>query len=812
MINTWPRTLSVAVALATLASPALAQNLSFDLPAGPLASTLNAIAGQSGQIISLEPALVQGKQAPSVSGQMSAEQAMQRALAGSGLQLRVTAQGNFSVEPVVGDGSAALQLGATSIVERSDSTTTEGSGSYAARAVTIGKGTHSLKEIPQSVTVVTRKQLDDQDITDLKDAANKTTGLVGVQGVGKGMILTSRGFQIDDWQYDGVPIPRNTYALGNWATQDLIFFDRMEVLRGASGLLQGTGSPGGAINLVRKRGQSTPTVTITGKAGSWDHYGLQVDAGGPLNQSGTVRGRIVADEDRSHSFIDHEWSKTHSLYGALDIDLRDDTTLGLAVSHSDGESRPMIRGLPRYADGSPVDVSRSTYTGSRWNRSEIEVTTVQADLEHRFNDDWTLKVGALHMSEDNQARNQRVQSAGDGLEADGSGVQYADFVTDFDATKKGLDMNLSGHFEALSMEHEIILGGNYSQQRSDDRFARTFTDSTDSIFGLNNNRPDISYDSLINTRGGRGTPSKYNISQKGLYGSWRIKPVESLTLVLGSRVSWYDYSYKSATQLAFSSVATPNPESTANESGEVTPYAGIVYDLSREWAVYASYTDVFQPQTSRDSSGTVLKPVIGSNYEVGLKGELLDGRVNTSLAAFRYDQENRSVNDLASGFACDGWYCSTAAGKVRSQGIEAEISGEVLTGLQLFAGYTWNTTKYLKDPSNEGKVFSTWTPQHMLRVWGDYQFSGDWNRVSTGLGFTTQSHTLGYEHTFEVPGYTVWSARVGYQLTPEIGLALNANNLFDKRYYTAGYNQLDGNNNFGDPRNVMFSVKYTPAF
>ncbi|MGE8405757.1 MAG: TonB-dependent siderophore receptor [Pseudomonas sp.] len=812
MINTWPRTLSVAVALATLASPALAQNLSFDLPAGPLASTLNAIAGQSGQIISLEPALVQGKQAPSVSGQMSAEQAMQRALAGSGLQLRVTAQGNFSVEPLVGDGSAALQLGATSIVERSDSTTTEGSGSYAARAVTIGKGTHSLKEIPQSVTVVTRKQLDDQDITDLKDAANKTTGLVGVQGVGKGMILTSRGFQIDDWQYDGVPIPRNTYALGNWATQDLIFFDRMEVLRGASGLLQGTGSPGGAINLVRKRGQSTPTVTITGKAGSWDHYGLQVDAGGPLNQSGTVRGRIVADEDRSHSFIDHEWSKTHSLYGALDIDLRDDTTLGLAVSHSDGESRPMIRGLPRYADGSPVDVSRSTYTGSRWNRSEIEVTTVQADLEHRFNDDWTLKVGALHMSEDNQARNQRVQSAGDGLEADGSGVQYADFVTDFDATKTGLDMNLSGHFEALSMEHEIILGGNYSQQRSDDRFARTFTDSTDSIFGLNNNRPDISYDSLINTRGGRGTPSKYNISQKGLYGSWRIKPVESLTLVLGSRVSWYDYSYKSATKLAFSSVATPNPESTANESGEVTPYAGIVYDLSREWAVYASYTDVFQPQTSRDSSGTVLKPVIGSNYEVGLKGELLDGRVNTSLAAFRYDQENRSVNDLASGFACDGWYCSTAAGKVRSQGIEAEISGEVLTGLQLFAGYTWNTTKYLKDPSNEGKVFSTWTPQHMLRVWGDYQFSGDWNRVSTGLGFTTQSHTLGYEHTFEVPGYTVWSARVGYQLTPEIGLALNANNLFDKRYYTAGYNQLDGNNNFGDPRNVMFSVKYTPAF
>ena len=812
MLNTWPRTLPVAVALATLASSALAQDLSFNLPAGPLASTLNAIAGQSGQIISLEPALVQGKRAPAIIGQMPAEQALQKALSGSGLQLRVTGQGNFSVEPAT-DSNAALQLGATNIVERSYGATTEGSGSYAAKAVTIGKGTHTLKEIPQSVTVMTRKQMDDQGLTDLKDAANKTTGLVGVQGVGKGMILTSRGFQIDDWQYDGVPITRNSYALGNWATQDLIFFDRLEILRGASGLLQGTGSPGGAINLVRKRGQNAPTVTITGKAGSWDHYGLQLDAGGPLNSTGTVRGRFVADEDQSQSFVDYEWSKTHSLYGALDFDLSDDTTWGVAVSNSDGESRPMIRGLPRYSDGKPLNVPRSTYGGARWNHLDIDVTTLYTDLEHRFNDDWAFKVGAVRMSETNKGKSQRLQTSGDGIKPDGSGIQYADFVTDFDATKLGLDMNVTGHFEALSMEHEVMLGGNYAKYTSDDKYARTFNNNTsDTIFDIDHDRPDISYEGLLNTPGGQGTPSKYDIRQKGLYGSWRVKPIDSLTLVLGSRVSWFDYSYKYATQRAFSNVAIPQPESTMNETGEVTPYAGIVYDLSREWAVYASYTDVFEPQTNRTASGSALKPVVGSNYEVGLKGELLDGRVNTSLALFRYDQENRAVNDLASGMVCDGWYCSNAAGKVRSQGIEAEISGEVLNNLQLFAGYTYNTTKYLDDPDNEGKVFSTWTPKHMLRVWGDYQFSGDWERVSTGLGFTTQSHTLGYEHTYDVAGYTVWSARLGYQLSKEIGLAVNANNLFDKRYYTAAYNQLNGNNNFGDPRNVMFSVKYTPEF
>ena len=149
---------------------------------------------------------------------------------------------------------------------------------------------------------------------------------------------------------------------------------------------------------------------------------------------------------------------------------------------------------------------------------------------------------------------------------------------------------------------------------------------------------------------------------------------------------------------------------------------------------------------------------------------------------------------------------------MRSQGLEAEISGEVLSGLQLFAGYTYNTTKYLEDPDNKGRVFSQWTPKHMLRVWSDYQFSGDWSKVSTGLGFTTQSHTLGYEYTYDVAGYTVWNARLAYQLTPEVGLAMNANNLFDKKYYTSGYNQLNGNNFYGDPRNVMFSVKYTPQF
>ncbi|WP_447770820.1 TonB-dependent siderophore receptor [Pseudomonas kilonensis] len=793
------------VCVLPLSAQVMAEDVSINIPAQPLPQALQAFGQQTNQQVIYNAGDMAGLKSTRVSGTMSPQAAIAELLKGTGVGYSL--EGN-TLMLMRSPATGGLELGATTISAQALDATTEGSHSYTSKAVTLGKGTHTLKEIPQSITVMTRKQMDDQNLVSLKDAVNQTTGIVGLQGVGQGMILSSRGFQIDDWQYDGVPILRNNYSLGNWATQDLIFFDRLEIMRGAAGLLQGTGSLGGAVNLVRKRGQHAPTVTLTGKAGSWDHYGLQLDAGGPLNQAGNIRGRVVIDEDQSNSFVDYAWNKTHSLYGALDVDLSEDTTLGFAVSQSNGESRGNIRGLPRYANGSMPDVSRSTYTGARWNRSEIDVTTYYTDLEHRFNEDWAFKVGAVYMTEDNQAKNQRVQRLG-GLNPDGSGVQYADFVTDFQSTKSGLDMNLIGKFEALSMEQEVMLGGNFSQLETDDKFARTFNPTSDSIFDLNNDRPDISYESLI-AAGGRGTLSKYDIRQKGVYGTWRVKPIDDLTLVLGSRVSWYDFSYKSRTE--DSAGITPYTASTGTETGVVTPYGGIIYDLSREWAVYASYTDVFQPQTEVDTSGSVLKPIVGTNYEVGLKGELMDGRVNTSLAIFRYDHENRAIEDTAGGMVCEGGYCSAASGKVRSQGFDAEISGEVVDNLQLFAGYTYNTTKYLEEPGKEGVVFSSWTPKHMLRVWGNYQLTGDWSRVSAGLGFTTQSHTLVYQEKTDIPGYTVWNARIGYQLTPEIALALNANNLFDKTYITSAYNQLDGNNNFGDPRNLMFSVKYTPEF
>lgn len=777
------------------ARPAVTETKSFNIPAGPLDAALDRFARGAGINLSYKPALIGNATTKGLVGDCSISAGLSALLSGSGLEAIAQPGGGYALKkagPIATEKEAMLPaVRVKAQTERGAKT--EGTISYAAPVVTIGKGEQDVKDIPQSVSVLTRQRMDDQNLVDLRDAANSVTGVIGVQGVGPGLVITSRGFFIDDWQYDGVPIPRNHYALGNWASETMVFYDRMEVLRGASGLLQGTGSPGGAVNMVRKRGQIKPTVAFTGAVGSWNHYGLQLDAGGPLNTAGTVRGRAVADEDRSDSFTDDVWDRTRSLYASLDHDIAPDTTVGLGVSNKHSRSRPAIVGLPRYADTSDIGLPRSTFTGASWNRAANDQTTVFADLNHRFNDSWALKVSALTMREDNSSVTQRIAGV---IAADGSGLRYGDFATDFDARKDGLDIYLRGHFDTSSVAHEVTVGANNYKYTSDDVYARAWT-AGGNIFAIQHDRPWQDFDSIA----ARGVVvrSTYDVQQKGVYGAWRARLFEPLTAIVGARVSWYDNVYKS-----------DDYEDASQASNEITPYAGLVYAVNTQWSAYASYTSVFEPQSARTVSGELLEPIVGTNYELGLKSALLENRVNSAFSVFRYDHKNRAAYDYDAGFACDGWYCYRPSGKVRSQGFEAEVSGEVIRGLQLFAGYAYVASKYLSDPESEGQVYSTWTPKHLLRMWADYKLPGSWNQLSLGGGGTTQSHTLSQDRDFTLPGFTIWNARVAYQWSPQVSLALNVNNVFDKRYYIPSYNAVNANNYYGDPRNVMFTVKYTP--
>ena len=807
MLNPWPYTLSVAVALATLASPApvQAQELSFNLPAGPLGNTLNAIASQSGQIVSLEPALVQGKQAPAVIGRMSPEQAMNRALSGSQLQLRITGQGNFSVEPAAQD-SGALQLGVTSIVERSLDPTSEGSGSYTPRTVTIGKGAHTLKETPQSVTVITRKMLDDQNLNTIEQVMEKTPGITVYDSPMGGKYFYSRGFRMTgQYQYDGVPLDiGSSYVQADSFSSDMAIYDRVEVLRGAAGMMKGAGGTAGAVNFVRKRGEYTPHTQLSLSAGTWDNYRGQIDTGGPLNEDGTLRGRAVVTQQTRQYFYDIGDRKDQIYYGALDYDLSPDTTVGVGIAYEDVDATPCWGGLPRYADGSDLKLKRSTCLNTAWNQQRSQRTTFFGDMKHTFNDDWALKVAGVY-SKNTQDMEYAFPSGSVPVGSTQSSTPMIGSIYDYDQTDYGFDAYVDGKFDAFGQQHELIVGANASHSRKDDFYAVALLPDRQDVLNPNHHlaQPDESYYLANASRGG---PVDMRVKQYGAYSTVRLKLADPLTFVLGSRVSWYKSENEGVSY--YRGEGTPL-RSESRESGQVTPFAGILFDLNDNLTTYASYTDIFTPQGNyKTITGATLKPLIGQSYELGIKGEWFDGRLNSAFNLFRTVQKDAAQDDPA----CPDSSCSQNSGKVRAQGFEAEVSGEVIDRLQLLAGYTYTQTKVLEDAdaTQDGLSYNSYVPRHLLRVWADYALSGPLERVTVGAGVNAQSRNYRVSpisgNDISQSGYAIWNGRIGYRIDDTWSVALNGNNLFDKRYYaTVG---TEGFGNFyGEPRNLVMSLK-----
>jgi len=792
--NVYCAVLAMGLTLGTVLfnAPAYAQESSstasarkaYAIPPGALGETLADFASKAGVTIQIDSSVVEGRRSPGLNGSVSVSEGFARLLAGSGLEATERSRNIYVLR--------TAQIESTLPAVTVSATVADDATSYTSRTISIGKTEQKLKDIPQSVSVVTRQRMDDQNMTSIYDVLENVTGVVTTASPMAGKYFFARGFPITSIQYDGVPLTRQFYSQASSLTENMALYERAEVLRGAAGLWQGADSMGGAVNLVRKRGQAEKTISATLKAGSHNHYGAQLDVGGPLNESGTVRGRAVLDYDTQDSFIDFVGSKNTTLYGAIDIDLTSQTTLGLGLSYEKTNATPSFAGLPRYTDGGSLGLRRGTFLGSDWNELNNQQTRVFADLTHRFNDDWRLKVGAVYMNE----RNDSLYSYGQGAisRTTGMGANRIGVATDFRGEHVGLDAALSGKFQAWGRRHEVIVGANYSNYTSDDKYAIATGLGAINVFNPNPYTPRPSMASLAALS--NLSTGAYDVTSKGLYGTTRLALSDPLSLIIGGRVSWYENKYDSVSRWGAGTTVS-------RSSGEFTPYMGLTYAITPQWTAYGSYTEVFVPQSARTAMQQTLDPIVGSNYEIGIKGELFDQRVNTSLALFRYVHKNRAVQDIESGMVCDGDYCSRASGKVRSQGVEAEIGGKLTSRLNLSAGYTYNTTKYLEDTENEGLIFNPQVPKHLLRTWADYRVS---ESLSAGLGMTTQSDTQGRDKSVVQGGYTVWNARAAYRIDPRWTLALNVNNLFDKHYY-ATIDRTNFGSVYGAPREVMMTLR-----
>lgn len=265
----------------------------------------------------------------------------------------------------------------------------------AADDVSIGRAVRSLREVPQSVSVVTREQMDAWNAVTIADALEHVVG-VTIEPFGNGAIdFSTRGFGVSSIQLDGLPTEA---GFGSYTTSglDMAAYERIEVQRGSAGLFQGSGEPGGIINLVRKRAQPQFAMGGAVMAGSWNTYRAEVDVTGPLVASGALRGRLVGAYEDRDSFMDHVYARTPMVYGTLEYDLTDSVTAAVGASYQGGESRPVF-GLPTYADGRLLDVPRSTYLGSLWDRQTEDTARYFVDVDHQWANggEWRLRLDVL---------------------------------------------------------------------------------------------------------------------------------------------------------------------------------------------------------------------------------------------------------------------------------------------------------------------------------------------------------------------------------------------------------------------------------
>ncbi|MBH4152426.1 TonB-dependent siderophore receptor [Pseudomonas aeruginosa] len=790
----------LGLALLLVSAQAVAQEYEFNVPAQRLDAALQALGRQAGLQVLYNPSDLSGLRSRSVSGKLELEQAISQLLDGAngiGFEL----QGKTLILRLQ-DSSSVISLDSMVVSGLALNPTTENSGSYASPAVSIGKGNKSIKEIPQSVTVVTQKRMQDQNMSTVSDVLANAPGVTSIPMFGTGEQYYSRGFFIENFQYDGVPLERQSYARGSDFSGQTAIFDRVEILRGAQGLLEGGGNPSGSVNFVRKRPTAENQVRQTAKAGSWDHYGTQADISGPIDEQGRLRGRLVLDYDTKNSFVDHVGDDRQTIYAALDYDLTEATRLGFGFSRERIDANIDVNGLPNYTDGSMPHFSRSTFLGGDWSYWDKIQETFYFDIAHQFNEDWSLNATVVNAREKNDYK--YLLMAGS-INPDNTSTLRGDaYVFDFFSEHWGGDVYVNGRTKVADRQLNLTFGANYSDLDSSDTFGwrQRYVPNWD-IFNspVNTNKP--SDDDIYSVR---RSDDGYASIQKGVYGMGQYYLTDDLSVVLGTRISSYQKAYTSNGPWGYS-------KAVAKESAKAIPYAGIIYDLNPEWSAYASFTKIFLPQSVRTASGSILGPKSGKSVETGLKGILNDGRLNATFALFRMEQDNIPIQDAnlpdeVQEANCGGT-CYHGGGKAISRGFETELSGELFDNVQVYAAYTLNLLRYQGEvPSEADDVgASVNTPKHIFRSWVDYRLPGNWSRVSVGGGVNAQSRSAGFGYYGrEQSGFAVWNSRLAYRFTEELTGAMNVNNIFDRRYFKS----VDyGHNYFGDPRNVLFTLTYS---
>lgn len=718
--------------------------------------------------------------------------------------LVISAQSTFAAEPTPVQDNAKehaskdkLTLPVVIVTGHVDPEATEGTGSY-----TTGKTAAAmrlplaLKETPQAVTVITRQHMDDQQLNSVQSVLDNTAGVTSYQSDSERTSFYSRGFLINNIQYDGIPTAVGDVVNGSGiGSLDTAFYDRVEVVRGASGLLTGTGNPSAAINLVRKRPTRDFSASASLGAGSWDTHRGTADVSTPLTKDGRVRARVVGTYQDGNSYIDRYKPRRKAFYGVVEADLTPDTSISMGFDYQDSSPKGSTwGGLPLwFSDGTQADYPRSKSFGQTWSGWDTHMKTAFATIEHRFANGWNLRAVANQYRTGFDSHLIALGGRPDrltGLGAYPFGAYPVALASEGRSHQNTLDVMASGPVELLGRSHDVVVGATSSWRDGSERDIPPFYPGLVpvNIYDLGSPYPRPDFEAMASV------PTQTRIKQVGVYAAARFSLADPLKLVVGGRFTTYEIN-ENVNGAPFH----------YKKSGEFDPYAGLIYDINTTYSAYVSYTGIFNPQTDyRDNNGNVLTPAKGKTREIGLKGDYLEGRLNASVALFDTHLDN-AAQIVAGRYTPSGAQAYESVNGTTSRGVELDLQGELARGWSVYAGLAHFTAK-------DGKRvrLNSQLPRTTAQLFSTHQFSGSWSRLTLGGGIKWQSRfyeaantgtsTLGGEQA----SYAMVSLMGRYAIAKGIDVAVNVNNLLDRKYAlqkgdfdTVGY---------GAPRNVMVTL------
>jgi iron complex outermembrane receptor protein len=682
-------------------------------------------------------------------------------------------------ESVFAEESQALELDAISVTSDYESPTGPVTGYRATRSASATKTDTAIRDIPQSISVVPISVLNDLGSTSVERALDFAGGVSKQNNFG-GLTLyeySVRGFTTSEFYKDGFSANR-----GYPSTPDVANIERIEVLKGPAASLYGRGDPGGTVNIVTKKPQPEAFATLHTSAGSWDCYRTALDVNTPLDDQGNVLSRVNLAVEDNHSFRDHVDSQRVFVAPSFSWQLNPDTSL-LVESEFVRHSSTFDRGIVA-PNNTWSGVSRSTFLGEP-NDGDIDNhnNLLQAALEHQLNDNWKLRL-ASHYKE---GKLWGFASESRPLNADGHTVNRRYRERDNNWHDSITQLELRGFFDTGTLQHELLIGSEYENYRKNERV----TTIAGSPYVIDIYQPVYGQPKPNGARS--GTDFFEHVESHALNLQDQIIFTDKLRGMLGARFEHFEQGIDDHTR-----GATSNQRHDA-----LTQRAGLLYQLTPQVGLFANASTSFKPNNGLDAAGKSFDPEEGIGYEIGIKSELFDERLSSTLAAFHIEKENVLALDPSTD-------TSRAMGKARSQGIDLQVTGQVTDAVRVIGAFA-----YIDAEVTEGdQVIPTGSrilgvAKRSGSLLGVYEFQDGRLRGSDiGAAFTYVGDRSGEAGSdFELPAYHTVDLLAHYKASDNITLGLNLNNVFDEKYFERSYSNYWVNP--GEPRNFTVSLTLT---